>query len=262
MEAPDGGRQFFAAAELESSMHTPVMVVETDYGPRQMRKLFDIVPPSLGDNNVQSLCRFGDGWILLHHGSILQVYERGQLIREARVDGELFHPNDCVVVGAEILVCDGGEQPALKWLDPVSSRMREVLPIFTPGWRLASVSRESDGGFVTVSAEDIEPAHRDRVLVSRYAVDWTLVESFTVPVDSRYSQGCTVVGTCLYLNNNDGVTATSARFIRVDLSDHTRIGTFTIEDIGETEGLDTVWLDQDPFFVTALRDAVYLLAAA
>lgn len=241
----------------------PLKVVDGDHGPRSLEKLFDIVPPRHGVDNVQSVCRYGATWLVFHHGSVMQVYgDDGRLEREVRVEGGLIHPNDCAVLGEEVIVCDAGEPtPVLKRVDPLRGSVEEVYPTEVPGWRLASVACDPDGGIVTVAAEDIPLEERSRVLVSRHeSAGADAGHRFTVPSAHTYSQGCTIMGSFLYLNANDGITSDEARVTAIDLRSGAVVDSLHIEHFGETEGLDGVWLGREPCLVTALRRAVYLVA--
>ncbi|MFD5226643.1 hypothetical protein ACFWHT_13575 [Microbacterium sp. NPDC058342] len=242
----------------------PDAVVDGERGPRGLEKAFDILPPSNGTDNVQSVCRYGASWLVFHHGSVMQEYsDTGDLVREVIVEGDLLHPNDCAVGVDEVIVCDAGEDvPVLKRVDPVAARVKERLPIEIPGWRLASVAVDEDGGILTVAAEDIPLGDRRRVLVNRYdAAGRELIQSFTVPSVHTYSQGCTVAGSFLYLNANDGVAAEEARITVVDLRSTKRVDTLHVRRFGETEGLDALWIGREPYLVTALRRAAYLVSA-
>ncbi|MGB3376529.1 MAG: hypothetical protein WBA87_15490 [Microbacterium sp.] len=249
---------------LSRQITRPYNVVDSDRGPRSMEKLFDIVPPRHGVDNVQSVCRYGASWLVFHHGSIMQVYGNdGELVREVRIEGGLIHPNDCTVLGEEVIVCDAGEPtPVLKRVDPLHGSVKEVYPINIPGWRLASVASDRGGGIVTVAVEDISLEERSRVLVSRYEpAALKTTHSFTLPSGHTYSQGCTIIGSFLYLNANDGVTADEARITVIDLRSEEPVDSLHIDRFGETEGLDGVWIGREPGLVTALRRAVYLVSA-
>ncbi len=241
----------------------PFKVVDSERGPRSLEKLFDIVPPERGPNNIQSLCRYGSSWLLFHHGSTMQVYAGGELVREVLIEGELVHPNDSAVRGDEIIVCDAGvTPPVIKRVDPEAARVSEVYPIEIPGWRIASVAIDRDGNLLTVAVEDIALEERSQLLIRRYdPKSLEILQSFRCPTEDTYSQGCTVIGSFLYLNNNDGGAATTARVIAIDLRSEERIDSLLIDQFGETEGLDGVWADRTPHLATALRGAVYLVAA-
>ncbi|UJP08976.1 hypothetical protein L2X99_10865 [Microbacterium sp. KUDC0406] len=209
------------------------------------------------------MCRYGSSWLVFHHGSVMQVYVDQRLVRETLVEGELVHPNDSAVRGDEIVVCDAGTPtPVIKRVDPASARVMEMFPIEHPGWRLASVAVDEEGSLVTVSAEDIALDRRDRLLINRYD-SRTLrpVQSFTCLTENTYSQGCTIIGSRLYLNTNDGVSAEDARITAVDLGEERTVETSLLEAVGETEGLDAVAVDGAQRLATVFQGAVHLVPA-
>jgi len=229
----------------------------------RVEKLFDLVPPKGGLDNVQSICRFGSSWLVFHQKSTMQVYRNGDLIRKGPVDGALLHPNDCAVRGDEVVVCDAGDAtPVIKGMHPESMQVHTVYPIKCPGWRLASIAVDKDASILVVAVEDLPLRERSRLLVRRYNEPGTKVmQEFTVPTANVYSQGCTVLGSSLYLNNNDGPSSTSARVMKVDLVSEQYVDEFLIKNLGETEGLERAPGGQDGL-ITAVRDAVYFVAAS
>ncbi|GAA5153037.1 hypothetical protein GCM10025768_22120 [Microbacterium pseudoresistens] len=245
---------------MDASSHR---VAETGRGIDGSEKQFDLVAPERGPDNVQSVCRDGASWLVFHHGSVMQVYADGRLIRETVIAGELVHPNDSAIRGDEVIVCDAGTPtPVIKRVDAASARVTEVYPIEHPGWRLASVAIDEDGLLVTVSAEDIALDRRYRLLINRYD-SRTLrpVQTFTCRTEDTYSQGCTIIGSRLYLNTNDGAAADDARITAVDLGEERSMEAVLLEGVGETEGLDAVAVDGGHCLATVFRRAVHLVSA-
>jgi hypothetical protein len=227
-----------------------------------MHEVLDILAPGLGHGNVQSICWHASSWIVLHNGSIMQRYQGGELVSEKLVTGGgLIHPNDVASHGENLLVCDAGASPpVIKLVDPVGAKVLDVWTIGTQGWRTASVALDQDDRILTVAVQDLPVAQRTRLLVSIHdSSTGELIDSFRCPTERAYSQGCTVIGSHMYLNTNDGELSDSATVLDVDLTTRACVDRLEIEKFVETEGLDGVWLESRPHLVTATRTAAYAI---
>lgn len=224
-----------------------------------VERVLTLVTPQRAPLATQSVARFGDGHLVLHHGSIIQRYGSGVLLAEHQLEeGVLHHPNDCARDGDQLWVCDtGGDEPLLKLLDLASMRVeREIRPWF-PGWRLASISLADEASQWWVFAEAVPIEERTRVLVARVDVEArTTLEQFEVLTDQFYVQGCSAADGRLYIGMNNGDVVMS-KFLVVDIDSRRTVDTIVVDDFGESEGVDVRTVDGRVELTTATGPIVH-----
>lgn len=240
----------------------PYLHASSDRRAYGIEKILDLDQPSQAGAVVQSATPFGDGYLVLHHGSVLRRYSPSSMVEEvALVGGTLEHPNDCQIIGDDLWVVDTGTSapdvtPLIKIVDLNHQRVvREINPAL-PGWRIAAISASAPGLVWLVAVQDISKQDRDTILLlEMHTEDERIARRITVPVDQYYVQGCALNGRELNIVVNNGRSPIS-KILRVDLEAQQITEVIVAPQIGELEGLNLDSAGQRPSLISAVRTAL------
>jgi len=239
----------------------PYVVGSSQLKPYGFYKSFDIKKPSTANFGTQSVAFDSGRYYVLHNDSIIQKYSKSGLESELTLTtGSLIHPNDSQFYDGILWVCDTGGgtvAPSIKKVDLASA---SVVATYFPGktgWRIAGVTLESDQSFFVVAVQDLPVAQRTELLIQRYDYSTqSVLSEFQIPTDQYYVQGCTLVGRRLYITMNNGNVSLS-KFVNVNLDNASVEDVLVVDDFGEAEGLDSIWLDGRLNLITALKQGVF-----
>jgi hypothetical protein len=233
---------------LFSRDQTPFLIGSSAKAPRPMYKILDVPVPAIGKHDLQSSGFYNGRYYVFHSHSIVQVFIRNGLEKEYKIrDGSLVHPNDAHFYKDTLWICDTNDAstpPIVKKLDIASMSVVGTHDVNKPDWRTAAVSIESDSTLYAVAVENIPVKERHQFLVRKYDyVSKTVLNEMLFPFDQYYVQGCTLAANHLYVTTNNGGHAKTGKFIDINLETNTIVDTIIFENFGESEGLHTLWVN-------------------